>query len=386
MSKEKTPYPAIVEKNTGNSQANILYQSRYKFYNTEQISEMRRTLPELLRILGVENPENGRPFHCLHPDHDDHNPSMSYWAEKNAVHCHSCGVTGDAFDVAGWQEGIVGKDNFLGKIKALENLLGRSFGEPAGNGYFSHRQAKQKPKPDPYPTPEMMPNDSVDLWANGSVWKAYNALFEPEGLPARQYLVRRGMDSYEASRFGIGWCKHPSEIIPACKNFRQSTNGWLVFPFFDADRNSVFYCTFRNLSDSSTKEMKPPRGDGKYPSLLFREHLLNKSDITVHVTESVLDAISYSSLFGCSTIGLNGKSGIRRLLGIVHHSTVRPRKFVLALDNDDAGHSMVADLENGLTSIGVPCEIVNPYEKITDADIKDANALLQYVRKRGDHD
>src|SRR5699024_5526290 len=38
-----------------------------------------------------------KPFHCLNPEHDDRNPSMSYDPKRNRVKCFSCEKDADNF-------------------------------------------------------------------------------------------------------------------------------------------------------------------------------------------------------------------------------------------------------------------------------------------------
>ena len=51
-------------------------------------------------------------FSCLNPEHEDHNPSMSFDQRRNRCHCFSCGADYDIFDVAQIQTGLSGKDLF----------------------------------------------------------------------------------------------------------------------------------------------------------------------------------------------------------------------------------------------------------------------------------
>ena len=58
--------------------------------------KLRECLEFYLIDKGI-NPK--RPFICFNPDHDDHNPSMSFDRLRNRVHCFSCGVSYDVIDL-----------------------------------------------------------------------------------------------------------------------------------------------------------------------------------------------------------------------------------------------------------------------------------------------
>ena len=48
---------------------------------------IKSQLPNYLQKQGIDVT---KPFHCLNPNHPDKNPSMSYDAKRNKVHCFSC--------------------------------------------------------------------------------------------------------------------------------------------------------------------------------------------------------------------------------------------------------------------------------------------------------
>lgn len=84
-------------------------------------SELRPRLRDYLERRGINT---RKPFLCLHPDHADHNPSMSLFTGSDGVprvKCFSCGAHGDVFDVAAWE---TGSRDFSGNVEHVCEVLG----------------------------------------------------------------------------------------------------------------------------------------------------------------------------------------------------------------------------------------------------------------------
>ena len=74
-----------------------------KINNYEDIKdELREFLSDYLASQGFDNLTN---FHCIHPDHNDGNPSCGVLADRTHFHCLGCGITGDIFDAVHFLEG-----------------------------------------------------------------------------------------------------------------------------------------------------------------------------------------------------------------------------------------------------------------------------------------
>lgn len=59
-------------------------------------SEKKAELKEYLESKGYDL---SKAFRCLNPNHEDKHPSMRYDAKRYKVHCFSCGVDYDIYDV-----------------------------------------------------------------------------------------------------------------------------------------------------------------------------------------------------------------------------------------------------------------------------------------------
>ncbi len=76
-----------------------------------------------------------KPFHCVNPEHPDNNPSMSFDAEKNIIHCFGCGKTYDLVSLATM--------DFGNKEDAIEVLKNKYL---SGNGKEATENAHLSPK------------------------------------------------------------------------------------------------------------------------------------------------------------------------------------------------------------------------------------------------
>ena len=96
----------------------------------EQLTELMNKLKiytlSYLDELGIKV-INGK-VQCLNPDHPDKNPSMSYWAAHNILHCFSCNASYNIFHIANIKE----NKPLYGKQFILENVfyLAKKFNEP----------------------------------------------------------------------------------------------------------------------------------------------------------------------------------------------------------------------------------------------------------------
>mgnify|MGYP003408033545 CR=1 FL=1 len=57
----------------------------------ELMSELTKFAPTYIQELGIADGNPTGFIRCLNPDHDDHNPSMSWYREGETYFCFSCG-------------------------------------------------------------------------------------------------------------------------------------------------------------------------------------------------------------------------------------------------------------------------------------------------------
>lgn len=340
-------------------------------YDDFALEALKEQMPEYLeKVCGVTNLRHR--FRCLSPAHEDKNPSMSYHSKTNRVHCFSCGISGDVFEVAGWVEGSV---TFPAKVNAVARAVGFPLyvgAQTAPRRLFNHPRRPLFPKP--------MPIVGEDL--SGKMKQAQHALLEtPQGKAALNYLHKRGLWGKYIEDSHIGWVSHPSVMFPDMKA-APSNDGYLAFGFPILTENpadlSIYdsatpYVVFRACKDDAKpKELKP----AGLPAPLWNEYLLytgtHDPSFPVYIVEGIFDALSLASLCGiqaCATCG----GGVNRLLQVIAHAPKENLpELVLAFDSDDAGARYTKAVSDGLKELGIPHSIAFPYPR----RCKDANELL----------
>jgi len=70
----------------------------------EEIAQLKENLKKYTMLYLSEfniKPDSRGFLKCLHPDHDDHSPSMSWYKDAQLFHCFSCNRNMDIFELAG---------------------------------------------------------------------------------------------------------------------------------------------------------------------------------------------------------------------------------------------------------------------------------------------
>ena len=126
----------------------------------------------------------GREHSGLCPFHNEKTPSFYVVEDKGFFHCFGCGAHGDAI-------GFVMRADNLDFIEAVERLAGEAgIAVPAQTPQERDRAQRQK----------------TLLEALAAAAAFYEAqLWGPEGVRARDYLTRGGLDAETIRRFRLGW-------------------------------------------------------------------------------------------------------------------------------------------------------------------------------------
>src|SRR3954449_5251933 len=126
----------------------------------------------------------GREHSGLCPFHNEKTPSFYVVEDKGFFHCFGCGAHGDAI-------GFVMRADNLDFIEAVERLAGEGgIAVPAQTAQERDRAQRQK----------------TLLEALAAAAAFYEAqLWGPEGVRARDYLTRRGLDAETIRLFRLGW-------------------------------------------------------------------------------------------------------------------------------------------------------------------------------------
>ena len=314
--------------------------------------DLRAMMPELLRErFGITDLR--RSFRCPAPDHDDSDPSAHYYDNGNTVHCFGCGRTWDVFTLVGAIDGI---DGFAEQAAAVAGIVGYRLD---GDDAAPPRKARRKHAPRPlFDAPrEAGAGDCFE-----AVGLAFADLYAPGNEVGRRYLRWRGLDDGDAARFGLGFTRDPSEVMPQFSVYEPEALGFITIPFFDSrECASASYCMVRTVSRGAVRNKEwRPKG---VASPLWNEWMLSAALPVVYVAEGILDAMALAKLTGKQVMALGGTGGAKRLAQVLYHTPVRerPRKVMVCMDEDAEGRKAADAICGNLASIGIPHAKLPPY-------------------------
>jgi len=282
-----------------------------------------------------------RNFSCLNPQHEDHNPSMSFDARRNRCHCFSCGADYDIFDVAQIQTGRTGKDLFDYVYQQLGIHV----------EYTSHSGTENKPE-------KVIFNVEKPVNAKAEKPADFSAFFAEchNAVGKTDYWARRGLSRQVVDAYNLGFWEEKNRF---------------VIPTGEGSYNA------RAIGDVD-KKFRYLKPKGAYE--LFNLSVVNTVHEPVFVVEGEFDALSVIEAGGqaCAL----GSSGSMKFLEYVKHN--RPEfPLILALDNDEAGREGSRKLGAELEKLGIEYADISITGNCKDANellVKDRNALIQNVK------
>lgn len=298
------------------------------------VARLRGFLPDYLRRSG--RTVRGR-MRCINPAHRDRDPSMSYDAKTQRLHCFGCGKSYDIFDVIALDYPACG--TFPQQVRKACEL-------------FS------------LPVPEEM--------ATGT-----GRLVTPRSAPRGDY-TRFVEDSVR--RFGCGGDYFAKRGIPQdlCEKHRLfQRDGRAYLPVFQGEK-CVSYCA------RAIDGRKPRYQNSPGSAAVFGMDALEKQDGDLLVAESVFDALSAEAC-GVEAVALCGAANTGKLLELCGKKPgLAGRRFLLAGDRDSAGERMNGELERGLAKLGIACtriQIPGDAKDLNEALVKDRAALQAALRQ-----
>ena len=319
------------------------------FVDDQQFKEEVRTRTDIVALISesvtLHSQRGGREFKGLCPFHDDHNPSMMVYPDRQSFKCWSCNTGGDCFAFVMKRENIEFRE-------ALEMLAQRA-----------HLEMPKRRRPDGDEPAVENKNRLYEIvaWAENEFHECL--LKSPMAERARRYLQERGISANSMSKFRLGY--HPDNwqwlIEKARGKFtpqqlalvrlageRDGNNGFfdyfadrLMFPIRDAQKRPVAFGG-RVLPGS------PPTDMGKYWN--SPEHVLFQKSRMLYALDHARDSISKSKTVvvtegytDCITAHQYGLTNFVATLGTalnenhVTHLKRFAQRVVLVFDGDDAG-------------------------------------------------
>lgn len=312
--------------------------------NQELINEIRSEA-SVAEVIGHFLPlsKKGRNFVAVCPFHDDHDPSLSISEERKMFKCFVCGKGGSVFTFVQEYKHV----SFPEAVAQVAEIIGKP---------IQWDVAKSN---------RVLPHQRLYDVVKESASFLHYLLMTKGGQPAKDYLLKRGLNEEILTQFEIGY--NPSGALLSHylqqKNYRDEEiieanlarlghSGMydvfadrVVFPIQDATGNYVGF-TARDISGAAeakyinTAETKIyTKGDIVYNA--FRARSAIKDAGRVIVCEGVLDVIAFARAglpFAVATLGTACSS---KQLAILRSLSAH---LLLAYDGDEAGQKAILRL------------------------------------------
>jgi DNA primase len=345
------------------------------FISNDEINDIRAKA-NIVDIIGDYLPlqKKGKDYKCVCPFHDDHSPSMSISESKQIYKCFSCNAAGNVFTFVQNYENV----SFMEAVKIVSEKIGYHL-----NGTITipvnNKHAKEH---------EIM---------NLAEMFYQNNLNTSNGINAKNYLIKRGINEDIIKEFGIGLSPDSNDTLANLlikKGYEVTLldNLGLInvsnnkcydvfsrrisFPLHDQDGNVIgFSCRiYRGETDTAkyinTKETYLYK-KGNTLFNYFRVKQAAKKEKTLVIVEGQLDAIRVYSSGIKNVIALMGTALTKEQIELIKKLRV---KVILCLDADDAGKK--ATIVNGelLVNAGIIVQVIRL------ADYKDPD---EYILNKG---
>lgn len=311
---------------------------------TSDIREQVRSQTDIVALIGEAvalTPQRGGREHVgLCCFHDDHNPSMRVYADRQSYRCWVCNAGGDCFSFVMEREKI-------GFREALELLAKRAHIKLPE---FAGRRGDEDTRTAVY---------EVLLWAQELFHKTF--LGDPLAAAARDYIHSRGMTSEMVKQFRIGY--HPNswdwlqsqargkfkpDLLLAARLIGQRDNGpgfhdffvdRVLFPIRN-ERGQAVGFGGRILPGSThpAKYWNSPESPVFLKSKLV--FALDAARDEIRKTETALICEGYTDVIACHQYGVkNAVATLGTALTDQHVTILKrfARKVVLVYDGDAAG-------------------------------------------------
>lgn len=314
------------------------------------------------------------PFRCLNPAHDDHTPSMSIdRSSRSGLHCKcfSCNAYYDTFDLIGIDYGLTDPEDIFKKAYEVFQI-------DTGGAYQIHAESRRS---DSAQRPQFEePEDAYTLDLTAEVEAAHAELLRTPA--ALTYLQERGLTAKTVTEYKLGYdakgYNHFLQAHPEHRNGSYSIGLYCrVYPYLTAE-GRFNYASFEITDRSQLKKgglgkyIKISKGETTLNAPIFNERYIQDPPEAVFICEGIIDALSAEEA-GAKAIAFVGTAH-RRFLGLC--KKYRPQTtFIIALDNDGAGHSATKPVMEGLDELRIPYIISN-----AAGTAKDFNEALQNDR------
>ena len=348
--KEYMPFSFDDEKN----------KSLLKEYYSEKKEKAKEFLEEYLQRKGINTKEL---FRCVSPEHEDKNPSMSFYKKKNKCTCFACGKNYDIFDLVKMEYGL---KTFPEQLKKVEEFMKNpELIEDANKTIYSKKNI------------EIRLNSTIQekKVEENKIYPEFYYYYRDckKRISETDYLQKRGISKEVQDKYNIGYDT----------DFKE---GKMKFPIqaiiIPISKDSY---TVRNINSASKFRYTKV---GEAAIFNYWELEQNRKD-TFYIVEGEIDALSIIEA-GRKSIALGSVNEVNLLVNKLKEDKFNNKfnnKFILMLDNDEKGKMWQEILYTKLKEIGINVEKSNALGKYKDANeflIKDREkflALFQEIEK-----
>ena len=229
---------------------------------TDEFKELVRQRTDLVRLIGesVGLQTRGREFVGLCPFHDDHDPSLRVYPERQTFRCWSCQTGGDCFTFVMKRESI----EFREALEMLAEKANIPLPESHRNG-IGHSALPPDAKSRLFEVLAWAENEFHECLQRGAV-----------GERARRYVAERGMTEDTIRRFHIGYHPPGSQwLIDRARNRFTLDQLLAVRLIARNEHGGGYYDCFRD------RIMFPIR-DSQHRPVAFGGRILPGSELTSH--------------------------------------------------------------------------------------------------------
>lgn len=315
-------------------------------------------LEEYLQRKGINTKEL---FRCISPEHEDKNPSMSFYKKKNKCTCFACGKNYDIFDLVKMEYGL---KTFPEQLKKVEEFMKNpELIEDINKTIYSKKsvlidvsEKKEIPSNSNSTKKHILdPSNPADI---ERIIRYQNYIkYCMSHLKECDYLTKRGISMKVQEDFHIGYDP----------NFRYSTafKKAIIIPTY-------YGClTARNVENDSNNRIRKIG----MAQIFHYDRIKENPGKNFYVVEGEIDVLSIAEA-GKKAIALGSVSEINLLVSKLKEDKFE-NKFILMLDNDEVGKKAQEILYDKLKEIGINVEKSNLLGKY-----KDPNEFLMKDREK----
>ncbi len=344
----------------------------------EKINEIRSSV-DIVEVIGEYIPltGKGKNFFCVCPFHDDHSPSMSISKDRQIYKCFSCGAGGNVFTFVKNYENI----SFIEAVKKMALKA----------GIFLDINTKEKKQTSKYQKYYDMYDMALKLYTNNINTK--------EGIEAKKYLTKRGINEDIIKHFNIGLSLKNTSLLTGLlqkKGYSEKElldyglatkkdndihdiyYNRIMFPLFNLEGKPVGFSgrvydqesNFKYINTKETEIFK--KGESLYNYHVAKNIARNIGKIIV--VEGFMDAIRLYTIGIENVVATMGTSVTKEQIAIIKKMA---KEIILMFDGDTAGKKAAYQVSTELKNNGIDAKIV-----VLEDNLDPDEYILKYGKEK----